>query len=126
MSSVLTNVYIDKLDDILNKCNNTYHSKIKMKPADVKASTYIDFKKENNKGDPKFEVGDHVRIWKYKNNLAKGFTPNWSEEVLMIKKIKILFRRHMLLVILTVKKLLERFTKMNCKKQVKKSLLLEK
>ena len=126
MTSVLTNAYVDKLDDTLNKYNNTYHSKIKMKPADVKASTYIDFKKENNKEDHKFEVGDHVRISKYKNNFAKGFTSNWSEEVLMIKKLKILLRRHMLLVILTVKKLLERFTKTNCKKQVKKSLVMEK
>ena len=71
MTSVLTNAYVDKLDDILNKYNNTYHSKIKMKPADVKASTYIDFKKENNKEDPKFEVGDHVRISNIKIILQK-------------------------------------------------------
>ena len=53
---------IDKLDHIVNKFNNTYHSTIKMKPIDVTSSTYIDFNKENNKEDPKFEVGDYVRI----------------------------------------------------------------
>ena len=53
---------IDKLDHIVNKFNNTYHSTIKMKPIDVTSSTYIDFNKENNKDDPKFEVGDYVRI----------------------------------------------------------------
>ena len=57
-------MYIDKLDDVVKKCNNTYHSKIKMKPVDVKANTYIHFKKENNEEDPKFEVGGHVRISK--------------------------------------------------------------
>ena len=56
----------------MNKCNNTYCSTIKMKPADVNSGTYIDFNKENNKKNPKSEVGDHVRISKYKNNFAKG------------------------------------------------------
>ena len=57
------NVYIDKLAEIVNKYCNTYHSKIKMKPAVVKRrSTCIDFIKENNKKDIKFEVGYHVRI----------------------------------------------------------------
>ena len=54
-------MYIDKLADIVNENNNTYHRNIKMKPVDVKWSTYTDFDKENNKGDPKFEFGDHVR-----------------------------------------------------------------
>ena len=51
-------------------------------------NTYIDFKKEVNDKDPKFKVGDHVRISKYKNIFAKGYTPNWSEEVFVIKKVK--------------------------------------
>ena len=55
------NVYIVKLDDIVNKCNNKYHSTIKMKLVDAKSSTYINFNKENNKEDPKFKVNDHVR-----------------------------------------------------------------
>ena len=59
-----------------------------MKPVDVKDNTYIDFDKEVNDKDPKFKVGDHVRISKYKNILAKGYTPNWSEKVFVIKKVK--------------------------------------
>ena len=88
MTSISKNVYIDKLNDIVNEYNNTYHRTIKMKPVDVKDNTYIDFKKEVNDKDPKFKVGDHVRISKYKNIFAKGYTPNWSEEVFVIKKVK--------------------------------------
>ena len=81
-------MYIDKLDDILNKYNNTYHRTIKMKPVDVKRNMYIDFNKENNKERPKFKVGDHWRISKYKNIFAKGYIQNWSEEVFLVKKVK--------------------------------------
>ena len=88
MTSISKSVYIDKLGNILNEYNNTYHRTIKMKPVDVKDDTYIDFEKEVNDKDPKFEVGDHARIFKYKNIFAKGYTPNWSEEVFVIKKIK--------------------------------------
>ena len=80
-------MYIDKLDDIVNKYNNAYHRTIKMKSVDVKWSTYIDFLKKNDR-DPKFKVGDRVRTSKYKNIFAKGYVPNWSEEVFMIKKVK--------------------------------------
>ena len=59
-----------------------------MKPVDVKDNTYIDFKKEVNDKGPKFKVSNHVRISKYKNIFAKGYTPNWSEEVFVIKKVK--------------------------------------
>ena len=88
MTSVSKNVYIDKLDDIVKKYNNTYHTSIKMKPVDVKDNTYIDFKKEVNDKNPKFKVGDHVSISKCKNIFAKGYLPNWSEEIFIIKKIK--------------------------------------
>ena len=88
MTSISKNVYIDKLDDIVKKYNNTYHTSIKMKPVDVKDNTYIDFKKEVNDKNPFFKVGDHVRISKYKNIFAKGYIPNWSEEIFIIKKIK--------------------------------------
>ena len=88
MTSISKNVYIDKLDDIAKKYNNAYHTSIKMKPADVKDSTYIDFKKESNDKNPKFKVGDHVRISNYKNIFAKGYMPNRSEEISVIKKIK--------------------------------------
>ena len=88
ITSISKNVYIDKLDDIVRKYNNTYHTSIKMKPVDVKDNTYIDFKKEVNDKDPKFKIGDHVRISKYKNIFAKGYMPNWSEEIFIINKIK--------------------------------------
>ena len=61
------NVYIDKLDNIVTEYNNTYHSTIEMKPVDAKSSTYIDFNVENYDKDPKFEVGDYLRVSKFKN-----------------------------------------------------------
>ena len=88
MSPVSKNLYTDKLDYVVNKYNNTYHSTIKMKPVDVKLSTHIDFNKENNEKDPKFKIVDHVRISKYKNIFAKSYTPNCSEDVFLIKKCK--------------------------------------
>ena len=88
MTSISKNVYTDKLDDILDGYNNTYHTTIKMKPIDVKDNTYINTSKEINNKDSKFKVGDRVRISKYKNIFAKGYMPNWSEEVFVIKKIK--------------------------------------
>ena len=72
MTSISKNVYVDKLDDIVNKYNDTYHRTVKTEPVDVKSSIYINFNKENNKEGPKFKVGDHVRISRYKNTFAKG------------------------------------------------------
>ena len=92
-----------------------------MKPVDVTDNTYIDFKKEVNEKDPKFKVGDHVRLSKYKNVFAKGYTPNKSEEVFGIKKVKIQFHGHMLLIISMVRKLLQHFMKENYKRLVKKN-----
>ena len=76
-------MYINKLDDIVNEYNNTYDRIIKIKPVDIKDNTYIDLmglrsNEEVNDKDPKFKVGDHVRIFKYKNIFAKGYAPNWS------------------------------------------------
>ena len=88
MTSISQNIYNDKLDDIVNKYNNTYHRTIKVKPIDVKDNTYININKEADDNDPKFRVGDHVRISKYKSIFAKGYTPNWSEEIFVIKEIK--------------------------------------
>ena len=79
---------ISILEDIVGEYNNTYHRTIKMKPVDVKENTYIDFKKDVKDRDPKFKVGDHVRISKHTNIFAKGYTPNWSEEVFVISKSK--------------------------------------
>ena len=87
MASISKNVYIDKLDDMVNEYNNTYHTRTKMKPVDVKDNTHINTDKEINDKDPKFKVGDHVRISKYKNSFAKGYTPNWSGEVFVIKEV---------------------------------------
>ena len=88
MTSISKSVYINKLDHIVDEYNNTYHTTIKMKPVDVKDNTYINTDKETNDKDPKFKVGDRVKISKYKNIFAKGYTPNWSEEVFVIKKVK--------------------------------------
>ena len=88
MTSISKNVYIDKLDYIVNEYNNTYHRTIKMKPIDVKNNKYINIDKEINDTIPKFKVGDHVIISKYKNIFSEGCTPNWSEELFVIKKVK--------------------------------------
>ena len=80
MTSVSKNVYVDKLDDIVDEYNNTYH-------IDVKDNAYINTSKEINNKDPKFKIGDRVRISKYQNIFAKGYMPNWSEEVFVIKKV---------------------------------------
>ena len=82
MTSISKNMYIDKLDDIVNEYNNTYHRTIKMKPTDVKDNTYINIGKEVNDKDSKFKVGDHVRISKYKNIFAKGYTSNGNDMII--------------------------------------------
>ena len=115
------NTYFDVLDNIVNKYNNTVHETIKMKPIDVTDDSYAKYNEDFNKKAPKFKVGDHARISKYKNIFAKGYNPNWSE-VLVVNKIKIQFLGLMLLVTWVVKKLLEVFMKKNCKKLVKKNL----
>ena len=86
MAAISKNVYFDVLDDIVNKYNNTVHRTIKMKPIDVTSDSYAEYNKDSNKKDSKLKVGDHVRISKYKN--IHGYTPNWSEEVFVVSKIK--------------------------------------
>ena len=88
MTSISRNMYSDELDDMVNECNDTYHRTTKTKPVDVKSSAYIDFGVINNEKNPKFEVGDHVRILKYNSIFAKDYVPNWSEEVFVTKKVK--------------------------------------
>ena len=97
-----------------------------MKPVDVKWNTYIESSKEIINKHRKFKVGDTVRISKYKNIFAKGYTPNWSEEIFVIKKVKNTVPWINVIMLLMEKKLLERFTKTNYKKQTKKSLELKK
>ena len=89
MTAVSKNVYFDVLDDIVDEYNNTYHKTMKMKPIDVKSDQKDHkYNEESNEKDPKFKIADHVRISKYKNVFAKGYNPNWSEEVFVISKIK--------------------------------------
>ena len=126
MTAISKTVYIDKLDDIVNEYNNTYHRTIKMQPVDVKDNTYIDFEKNFNDKDPKFKVGDHVRICKYKNIFAKGYMPNWSEKVFVISKIKNTVPWTYIINDLMVKQLLEHFIKKNWRRLVKKNLELKK
>ena len=87
MTATGKNVYYDVLDDVVNKYNNTKHSTIKMKPIDVKDNNkrvYID---EHNEKESRFKVGDRVRISKFKNIFAKGYTPNWSKEIFIVNRI---------------------------------------
>ena len=88
MTAISKNIYFDALDDIVNKYNNTVHRTIKMKPIDVTSDSFAEYKEDSNKKNPKFKVGDHVRISKYKNIFAKGYAPNWSEEIFIVSKIK--------------------------------------
>ena len=87
MTAIGKNVYYDVLDDVVNKYNNTKHSTIKMKQIDVgnNKRVYID---EHNEKRSRFKVGDRVRISKFKNIFAKGYTPNWSKEIFTFDKIK--------------------------------------
>ena len=85
--AISKNIYVDALDDIVNKYNNMVYKTIKMKPIDVTDDSFAEYNEESNKKDPKFKIGDHVRISKYKNIFAKGYAPNWSEEVFIMNKI---------------------------------------
>ena len=68
--------------------NIEYHKTTKMKPIDVKSDSFAEYNEESNEKDPKFKIGDHVRISKYNTIFAKGYAPNWSEEVFVIKEIQ--------------------------------------
>ena len=76
MTAVSKNVYFDVLDDIVNKYNKTVHRTVKMKPIDVTSDSYAEYNEDSNVPKPKFKVGDHVRISKYKHIFAKGYTKN--------------------------------------------------
>ena len=82
------NIYFDVLDDIVDKYNNKYHRTIKMKPINVKSDFFAEYNEKSNEKDPRFKVNDRVRISKYKNIFAKGYAPNWSEEIFAVKKIE--------------------------------------
>ena len=88
MTAISKNVYIDVLDDIVNKYNNTVHRTIKIKPIQFTGDSCAKNSEDFNKKDPKFKFGDNVRTSKYKNILAKGYNPIWSEEVFVTNKIR--------------------------------------
>ena len=124
MTPISKNVYNDKLDDIVNKYNNTYQRTIKMKSVDVKDNiyVYIDFKKEANNKDPKFKVGSHVRILRTTIFLLKDTHQTGLKKFLLLVKLKRQFHGHMLIMISMVKKLLEHFMKKNYKNLMNKNL----
>ena len=87
MTATGKNIYHNVLDDVVNKYNNTKQSTTEMKPIDVRDNNkrvYID---EHNEKDSRFKVGDRVRISKFKNIFAKGYTPNKSKEIFIVNKI---------------------------------------
>ena len=88
MTTISKNVYIDVISEIVNKYNNTIHRAIKIKPIDVTNDSYVEYNEESNKKGLKFKVNDHVRISKYKIIFAKGYIPNWSEEVFIVNEFK--------------------------------------
>ena len=114
ITSISKNVYIDELDNIVKKYNNTYHRKIKMKPVDVMSKTYIESSKEINDKDRKFKI------------FAQNITLQIKKKFLSLKKLKILCRGHLSLMMLIEKKLVGLFTKKNYKNQIKKYLELKK
>ena len=122
MTAVSKNVYFDVLDDVVNKCNNTVHRTIKMKSIDVASNSYTACSEDSNEKEPTFRVGDHVRVSKYKNIFAKGYTQNCSEEVFVVSKIKDTVPSTYVISDLNGEPLLELFMKENCKKLVKKNL----
>ena len=88
MTVASKNVYFTFLEDIVNKYKYTYHKTNEMKSVDVKSTSYTENNVDSNEKDPKFEVGDHVRMSKYENIFVKGFAPNWTKNVFVIKKVK--------------------------------------
>ena len=81
-------MYIDKLDDTVNKYNNTYHSTINMKPVDVKSSTYIDSSREINDKDPKFKIGVLLEYHNIKTFFQKAMFQIGRKKFLYLKKLK--------------------------------------
>ena len=131
-------VCFDVFNHFVKNHNNTHHNTIKIKPIDVKSNSYAEFNVGSNEKDPKFKIGDRVRISKYKNIFAGRYAPNWSEEVFVISKIKNTvpwtftflsfskvpqtFDFFHLINHLTVKKLFELFTKKNSRRLIKQDL----
>ena len=100
MTAISKNFYFDDvLDNIVDKYNNTVHRTIKMIPIDVTGDSYVEYNEDSNKKDPKFKVGGHVRISKYKNIFAKGYIQIGQKKFLLLVKLKIQLLGLMLLMI---------------------------
>ena len=99
MTAISKNVYIDVLNDIVDKYNNTVHKTMKMKPIDVTGDSYVEYNEDFNKKCPKFKVNDHVRISKYKNILLKDMFQIGQKKFLLLMRLKIQFLGLILLVI---------------------------
>ena len=126
MTAISKNVYFDVLDGIVDEYNNTYHKTVKMKPIDVKSDYFAEYNEESNEKEPKIKVGDHVKISKFENVFAKGYTPNWSEETFAVNKIKNTVPWTYVISDLNGEKIGEVFMKKNCRKLIKKNLGLKK
>ena len=126
MISVSKDFYIDKLDDLVNKYNNTYHSTIKRKAINLKSSTYADSSKGISDKDPKFKIGNNVTISKYENASAKGYIPDWSEKDFVIKKVKNTVPWTYVSNDLNGEEIIGCFMKNNYRKQIKNNLELKK
>ena len=118
MTAISKNVYFDVWDDIVNKYN-TLFIELKTKPIEVTDDYYAEYNENSNKKDPKFKVGDNARISKYKNIFAKGYTPNWSEKVFVINKIKNTVSWTYVINDLNGEEITGSFYKKKCKKLVK-------
>ena len=126
ITAASTNVYFDVLDDIVNKYNNTVHRSIKMKPMDVTFNSYAEYSEDSNVTKPKSQAGDHVRISKYKNILAKGYTQNWSEEFFIVGKTKNIVPWTSVISDLNGEPITGRFYKKKLQKTNQKEFIIEK
>ena len=122
MTSISKIVYIDKLDDIVDKYNNAYLSIIKINPINLKPSTYIDLSVANNGVYLKFKAVGNVGISKYKNIVAKDYTPYWSQGVFVIKNVGSTVPWTYVIEDLNGEETVGMFYEKNCKRQVKQSL----
>ena len=124
MASISKNVHIDKLDDIVNKYNNTYQSTMKVKPADVKSNTYIDLMwiiKALN-----LILTILLELNRYKNIFAKRYAPNRSEDSFVIKKVKNTMSWTYVIKDLNAEEILGKFYQKELQKANRKEFKIEK
>ena len=121
MTAISKSVYLNVLDDIVNKYKNADHKTIKIKPIDVTSDSYAKYDKDSYVTKLKLKFGDNVRISKYRNIFAKGYTENWSEEVFVVSKIKSAVPWAYVISDLNGEPIAGSFMKENCQKVVKKN-----